>query len=187
MFPHSMPEALMTAEDLLRLPSAEKTVELVRGRLLVREPPGTWHGRISANLAWHLESFIRPRSLGAVFGQDTGFRIGSDPDTVRGPDMAFLSAQHLHHVTARGFAEVAPEIVAEVLSPDDRPGEVPGKVADWLAAGVKLVWVIDPLRNQARVYRPDGSLSLIEETGALDGEDVLPGFTCTLKEIVRLP
>ncbi len=71
-----------------------------------------------------------------------------------------------------------------MLSPDDRPGEVLAKVADWLAAGTKIVWVIDPERREARVYRLDGSLSVLSSDDSLDGEDVLPGFTCPLKDVL---
>ena len=66
----------------------------------------------------------------------------------------------------------------EVLSPDDRPGEVLTKVADWLDAGTRLVWVIDPKRQHVRTYRADGDETITDERGSLEGEDVVPGFTC---------
>ena len=84
----------------------------------------------------------------------------------------------------RGYAALAPDLLAEVLSPDDRPAEVLAKVADWLAAGTTLVWVIDPERSDARVYRQDGSIAVLRESDALDGEGVLPGFTCPLKDVL---
>lgn len=123
---------LMTAEELERFDLPGKSTELVRGRLIVREPPGTYHGVVAAKARQHA-------------------------------------------ITHRGYSEFSPDLVAEILSPDDRPGEVLSKVGDWLDAGVLIVWAIDPIRREARVYRADGSQSLIESAGALDGEAVLPG------------
>ena len=122
-----------------------------------------------------------------VFSQDTGFKIASRPDTVRAPDMAFIARERLHDIPDRGYAELAPDLLAEIVSPDDRPGELLAKVADWLQAGTRLVWVIGPARRSARVYRSDGSESMLSESDALDGEDVLPGFTCRLADLLRRP
>jgi Uma2 family endonuclease len=71
-----------------------------------------------------------------------------------------------------------------VLSPSDRPGDTLGKVGDWLDAGTRIVWVIDPARRVARVYRHNGLESLLSETDMLDGEDVIPGFACSLATIL---
>jgi Uma2 family endonuclease len=175
----------MTAVELERLSFPDKQVELVRGRLLVREPPGSWHGRISARLALRVGEYVQRHALGDVFAQDTGFKIASDPDTVRAPDLAFVARDRMDRIARRGFAELAPDLVVEVLSPDDRPGEVLAKVADWLDAGTRLVWVIDPERLEARVYRRDGTLSLLDGLASLDGEDVLPRFGCPLRDILE--
>ncbi len=176
--------AVMTAEELERLAIPGKVTELIRGQLIVREPPGTRHGMIAATLCYLLANFVRPQKLGAVFAQDTGFKIESDPDTVRAPDVAFLSTARLGAVGRRGYAAVAPDLAAEVVSPDDRAGEVLTKVGAWLSAGTKLVWVVDPDREEVRVYRPDGSAKIIHGDATLDGEDVLPGFSCDVREIL---
>ena len=176
--------ALITAEELERLAPPNKSVELVRGRMIVREPPGTWHGKISNNLSFALTAFVRARGLGTVFAQDTGFKIATDPDTVLGPDVSFVTTNRLGALTRRGFAAMAPDLVAEVLSPDDRPAEVLAKVAEWLRAGCRLVWVVDPRRMEVRAYRPDGSVSVVPENGELSGEDVLPEFSCSVQEIL---
>lgn len=118
-----------------------------------------------------------------LFGQDTGFQIESTPDTVRAPDLAFVRQERASEIQHRGYAALAPDLVAEIVSPDDRRGELLAKVGDWLDAGVKLVWVIDPVRKDAHVHRADGSLSVIDSDGALDGEDVLPGFSCPLSDV----
>jgi len=176
---------LLTAEDLEQVRLPDKRTELVNGRLVVREPPSTEHGRIQANLAYFIADHVRRNGLGVVFGQDTGFKIASKPDTVRGPDLAFVSRERAGELPRRGYAALAPDFVAEILSPDDRPGEYLAKVAQWLEAGTRLIWVIDPQRAQARVYRPDGSLAIIDEDALLDGEAVLPGFSCLLSEVLR--
>ena len=175
---------LLTAADLERMSFPDKQVELVRGRLLVREPPGTWHGRIAAKLLIRVGVHVEHHELGDVYGQDTGFRIRSDPDTVRAADLGFVGRDRVDRVGRRGYAELAPDLVAEILSPDDRPAEVLAKVADWLDAGTRVVWVVDPERLEARVYRHDGTLSLLARDAVLDGEEVLPGFTCPLHAIL---
>ena len=175
---------LMTADELERLVLIDKQTELVRGQLVVREPPGTRHGRMAATLSFHLSDFVRRENLGAVFAQNTGFRLQSNPDTVRAPDVAFVARERASEIPDRGYASVAPDLVVEIVSPDDAPADVLAKVADWLAAGVRLVWVLDPARVQARVHRRDGSLSLIAADGMLSGEDVLPGFSCSLRDVL---
>jgi Uma2 family endonuclease len=174
---------LMTAEQLLTLDLPNKSTELVRGRLIVREPPSTYHGRVQGKLHILVGSYVLKHQLGAVFGQDTGFKIASDPDTVRAPDLAFVSRDRVAQIGPRGYAALAPDLAAEILSPDDRPGEVLKKAGEWLDAGVSLVWVIDPERRVASVYRPDGSVSAVHPEGRLDGESVLPGFFCQLSEV----
>jgi Uma2 family endonuclease len=177
-------EKLMTADELARTAIPDKQVELIRGRLVVREPPSTHHGAVAGNLAFELGAFVRRAEVGQVFPQDTGFKIETDPDTVRGPDVAFVARERLDRIPTEGYAELAPDLVVEVLSPGDRAGEVLARVGDFLAAGTRLVWVVDPRRREARVFRPDGSVVVIDEEGALDGEDVLPGFTCSLSAVL---
>ena len=174
---------LMSADELLVLQLPGKSTELVRGRLVVREPPSTYHGRVQSTLNILVGSFVRAHALGAVFGQDTGFKIASNPDTVRAPDLAFVERSRVSQIAPRGYAAIAPDFVAEILSPDDRPGEVLAKVAEWLEAGVALVWVIDPDRRTASVYRSDGSVSTVASEADLDGEAVIPGFSCRLAEL----
>ena len=176
-------EGLMTAEELLQLDVRDKSTELVRGRLVVREPPSTYHGRVQSNLNVLFGGFVHAHRLGAVFGQDTGFKIASDPDTVRAPDLAFVSRERAMLISPRGYAALAPDLVAEILSPDDRLGEVLAKVGEWLEAGARMVWVIDPDRKVAQAYRSDGIVTTIGSDGVLDGESVVPGFSCALGEL----
>lgn len=146
----------------------------------MREPAGYLHGAVAARLGKLLSNHVDDRGLGLVLAAETGFKLASDPDTVRAPDVAFIRKERLPNPPPSGYAELAPDLVVEVLSPDDRPGAVLAKVADWLEAGTRLVWVVDPERRCGRAYRADGSESLLTADQALDGEDVVPGFVCRL-------
>ena len=170
----------LTANELLHLYLPGKRTELVRGRLVVSEPPGFRHGAVTARLASLLTAHVAAHHLGTVVAGDAGFTLERNPDTVRGPDAAFIRKDRVPEPVPAGFAELAPDLVAEVLSPGDRPGEVLSKVGDWLKAGTPLVWVLDPRRQMVRVYRADGSESLLGETDVLEGEAVLPGFTISV-------
>jgi Uma2 family endonuclease len=172
-----MSAQLMTADDLLHIP--DKHAELVRGVLVVREPPGLRHGRVAVNLCRRLGDHVDAHELGRVY-VESGFKLASGPDTVRGPDIAFISQTRLPQPEPRGYPDLAPDLAVEILSPTDRPGEVLGRVADLLAAGTKLLWVIDPDRRLARIYRADGSEDVVSAEQALDGEAVVPGFICPL-------
>ena len=177
--------ALLTAEELLRLNLPNKRTELVRGRLVVREPAGYVHGDVAMRIGAAILQHVDANSLGRVFAAETGFTLSRGPDTVRAPDVAFIRSERLPSPPPRGFAELAPDLAVEVLSPGDRPGEVLEKVGDWLNAGTILVWVVDPGRRIARVYRADGSESHVDDDGALEGEALLPGFRLPLPVVLR--
>ena len=174
---------LLTADELLRMSFPGKRVELVRGTLVVSEPPGFLHGECMVRLARILGDYVASHDLGRVVAGDSGFKLASDPDTVRGPDVAFVQKGRIPDPPPVGYAELAPDLAVEVLSPRDRPGETLAKVGDWLNAGTRLVWVVNPERRTARVYRADGSETLVETGAVLDGEDVVPGFACPLSSI----
>ena len=174
----------MTADELERLYVPGKKVELIRGVPVVQELPSARHGLVASEIGYRLTGYVKPRGLGHVFGQDTGFLIASDPDTVRGADVAFVANDRLTEIPRRGYLHLAPDLVVEILSPGDRPGEVLKKVGEWLDAGARLVWVLDPERRDARVHRADGSVSLLGPADSLDGEDVVPGFSLPLADLL---
>ena len=181
----SMPAAgLVTAEELLDMRISDKHVELVRGVLVVREPPGGRHGRVAMNVAVELATYVRTHQLGVVYAAETGFTLARRPDTVRAPDVAFIGRDRLPTPEPVGYPELGPDLVVEVLSPGDRPGEVHAKIADWLSAGTRIVWIIDPARRIARVYRADGSETIVIAEQTLDGEDVVPGFACRVESVL---
>lgn len=172
--------SLMTAEELLRLNLPDKRTELIRGRLVVRDPGGARHGAAAMRLGYRIMAHVEANDLGRVYAAETGFKIESDPDTVRAPDVAFIIKSRLPAVEPRAYPGWAPDLAVEVLAHDDHPAETLEKIAQWLKAGVRLVWVVDSEKRTARVYRTDGSESLLDRDGVLDGEDVLPGFSCPL-------
>ena len=180
----SPPASLITAEELLLAPIPDKRVELVRGVLVVREPAGGRHGRVAVNLTIRLGVHVERTRAGQLFAAETGFTLARGPDTVRAPDIAFVRRERLPDPVPIGFPNLAPDLVVEVRSPGDRAGELLAKVADWLTAGTRLVWVVDPERRLARVYRHDGSETTVPTDGTLDGEDLLPGFSCPLASIL---
>jgi Uma2 family endonuclease len=173
----------LTAEELLHLALPNKQVELVRGRLIVREPPGYRHGITAAKLGRLIANHATERALGVVVAAETGFKLFADPDTVRAADVAFIARNRAPDPPPAGYPALAPDLVVEVLSPNDRAGEVLSRVGDWLSAGTRIVWVVDPARRRAAVYRADTSVSLLAEHDTLEGEDVLPGFSHGLAEV----
>lgn len=175
--------SLMTADELLRTHLPDKHMELVRGVIVVSEPTGFRHGTVTATLTTLLAQHVDSHHLGSVLAAGTGFQIAADPDTVRAPDVAFVSRERVPDPAPLGYAALAPDLVIEVLSPGDRPGETLAKVADWLTAGSRLVWVVDPGRREVRVYRQNGSETLLSERDVLNGEDVVPGFECRLSAL----
>ena len=182
--PHMSSPTVMTADQLLRVHLPDKQVELVRGVLVVREPPGFRHGRVTVDLATQLGAHLRATGAAQVLVVETGFKLASDPDTVRGPDLAVVNRRRLPDPEPTGFPDLAPDLVVEVLSPGDRPAEVLAKLADWLAGGARLIWVIDPERRLARVYRHDGTEQVVTADQALNGEEIVPGFSCPLASIL---
>ena len=173
----------MTAEELLLLHIPDKCAELVRGQLVVREPPGFVHGVVVMKVGHLLSEFVNSHGLGIVTA-DTGFTLERNPDTVRAPDVSFVQRDRVPDPLPRGYVEFAPDLAVELLSPGNRPGETLAKIGDWLKAGTRLVWIVDPIRRTARVYRADGTESFASIDDSLDGEDVLPGFVLPLAAIL---
>jgi Uma2 family endonuclease len=177
----------MTVDDLYSMPEDGRKYEL-QGGLLVSEPlPGFRHGRVAAAIAELLRSYVRARSLGVVLTCDTGFVLARSPDTVRGPDVAFVARERLPEVGEdAGAFEGAPDLAIEVVSAHDRAAEVRAKVADYLAAGARLVWVIDPApdRQTVTVYRSLLAPRTLGRDDELDGEDVVTGFRVAVADLL---
>ncbi len=174
----------MTAEELMALPDDGWRYELIEGVLHRMSPAGAEHGEIGTEFVWHLRSFVDPRRLGRVYPADTGFFLAHDPETVVAPDAAFVRADRLPPRTERhGYLDLVPDLVVEVVSPTDRQADVDDKVARYLTAGARLVWVTYPRRRSVRVHAPGREPRELGEGDVLDGEDVLPGFRLPVADI----
>ena len=175
---------LLTADDLLRLYSRGVRGELIRGVLCETMPAGHRHGKIVMKLGGALTSFIDPRGLGTLVGSDSGVLLERDPATVREPDIAFTSVERLPlDADVPGYAEVVPDLVVEVASPSDSRDWVYNTARMWLSYGVRLVWVVHPETRTVDVHRADHDAATLGEDDALDGMDVLPGFSCAVKAV----
>jgi len=166
---------ITTAEQLLQA-SRLGRCELVRGELMLMTPAGFRHGRIACTVAAILRDFVHPRGLGVVLGAETGFQIGHQPDTVRAPDVAYVAAKRIPQTEPAGFFPGAPDLAVEVLSPGDPAGDVLAKVQDWLDAGCRAVWVVDPKTRSVTVYHTRRQIVVLSESETLDGGEVLPGL-----------
>lgn len=176
------PESLTAEEFHIRY--AGKNFELVRGRVVAEPPTGPIHGVIDNRLARRLGQQVEDLELGEVFS-NTGFVLSRNPDVVRGPDQAFVSAEQLarHPMPQAGFWELVPALVVEVVSTGDSAETIAEKVADYVQAGVKMIWVLYPRLRQVHVVRPEGPTSVVSGDATLDGGDVLPGVRIPLAEL----
>lgn len=174
----------MTADELLAMPDDGYHYELVKGELRMAPPPGSEHGEITMNLAGPLYQHVKSNNLGVVYAAETGFKLESNPDTVRAPDVAFVRRERVNQ-TGRlpGYGSGAPDLAVEVLSPSDRTIEVEEKVAEWLEGGARMVWVVSPKLHTVTVYRSLTDIVTLTEKDKLDGGDVVPGFQMNVAEI----
>ncbi len=175
---------LMTADELLRLPDDGMRHELVRGELRTMPPSGYEHGQQTSIVDTFLRPYVKLNNLGDVVAGDVGFRLTTDPDTVRAPDVAFVSAERVRAVgRVTGFWPGAPDLVVEVIPPNDLYTEVEDKVAEWLEHGARLVCVVNPRRRTVARHRPGEAVVILTERDLLDGEDVVPGWTLAVREL----
>ena len=175
---------LLTADDLLRLDAEGVRGELIRGELSETMPTGREHGEIVVNLSAELRNFVKPRKLGVLTASDSGVLLERDPDTVREPDVAFFSADRgASGGRVTGYAEAVPDLVVEIVSPSDRRTAVNDKALMWLRYGARLVWVVRPDARAVDVHREGSPVVALGEDDALDGMDVLPGFSCAVRDI----
>jgi Uma2 family endonuclease len=180
----STTSGLMTVDELWKLPNDGMRRELVRGELHTMAPAGYEHGRIGTTLTLSLAEFVRKTKLGDVVMADTGFVLAHDPDVVRAPDAAFVSQARLKQTgVPKQFFPGPPDLAIEIVSPSDTLYEIDEKVDDYLTAGTRLVWVVNPRRRTVTVHRPGSQPVVLREADALTGEDVVPGFTCPVSQL----
>ena len=174
----------ITADDLLRMPDDGFRYELVEGNLREMAPAGHQHGRIAINVSTPLAQHVKANNLGVVYAAETGFKLASNPDTVRAPDVAFVRRERVESVgDSEGFWPGAPDLAVEVVSPGDSYTDVEEKVFDWLDAGTRLVIVVNPRKRLVTLYRSLTDVVVLTEADVLDGGDVVPGFAMPVKDI----
>ena len=176
--------ALLTADDLFRLPDDFHLYELDEGQLIVMAPAGGAHGSLESVVHFHLYDWVRRRKLGKVYPGDTGFVLSRDPDTVRAPDVAFVRAERLPLPTHAedGFLVGAPDLAVEIRSPHQSPADLRRKVEQYLAAGTRTVWVIRPRRRMAEIVEQGAAPREIGPDGDLEAP-VLPGLRLKLGDL----
>ncbi len=177
-------DELLTLEEFERLAENDGfRVELTHGRL-VREPrPGGEHGLIAGELVGRIHHHARMHGLGRVV-TETGFLLSEDPPTVRGPDVAFLSAKRYPPAGApKGYWRLAPDLAIEIVSPSNTATEIQEKVLGFLEAGTSLVWVVDPANRTVTEFRSKSQVRVLADGDALDGSDILPGFRLEISDL----
>ncbi|HYH63847.1 MAG TPA: Uma2 family endonuclease [Urbifossiella sp.] len=176
-------QTLLEPEDLLRMPDGDH-FELIDG--VPREKAmGAKADRIANRIGGRLDVFVEANGLGLAFGSQTGYQcFPGRPKRVRMPDASFVAKGRLPGDQApNGYVPIAPDLAVEVLSPGEFAEELWEKLADYRSAGIRLVWVVSPTTRVVQIRRADGTLAELDEAGTLSGEDVLPGFTCTVAEL----
>ncbi|HVG31146.1 MAG TPA: Uma2 family endonuclease [Pyrinomonadaceae bacterium] len=176
---------LMTADELLTLPRGRFRYELIKGELITMSPGGGEHGAIIATLTVLFGQHVRANKLGIVFGAETGFKLESNPDTVRAPDVCFIRRERVEREgIAKGYPVGAPDLAVEVLSPDDSPRKVEKKkTGDWFGGGALEVWNVNPRKRTVTVHRSPTDAITLTEDDEIDGGELLPGFRCRVSEV----
>jgi Uma2 family endonuclease len=179
----------LTPEDLLLMPDEGQGFELVHGELremnMSRES-----SRVGLRLGHLLECFVDAGHPGWVFGEGTSYRcFPHDPKGTRRADASYISIERLPVAMYKdeGHTSLSPDLVAEVISPNDLAQEVEEKIEDWLSAGVQIIWVVNPEKQTIRVVRQDGGYALVRIGDTLTADGVLPGFSCPVAELFKKP
>lgn len=173
---------LLTGKDLFALGDIGRT-ELVEGELIRMAPTGYLHGRIESKFDRILGTFVEQHNLGQVFVGEVGIYTHRNPDTVRGADVAYVSHERLSQAQSQSYLDVAPELIVEILSPDDRWSDVADKLDEYFEIGVQQVWVANPKRQEIFVYHSPIDVKRFAADEKLSGGEVLPGFEVVVAEL----
>jgi len=178
----SVKQQLVTAEELYEMPEVPgKSRELVDGEVVEVSPVKLRHGLITGLVYDALKHHVRQHNLGLVIGDNFGYVLKRDPDTMRVPDVSFLARDRAPDLDR--FGEGPPTIAVEVISPTDRASDIQERVRDYLQAGTLQVWILWPRSRSMSVYRPDADTLELGSEGYLDGGDALPGFSVRVGDL----
>jgi Uma2 family endonuclease len=176
-------KTLLTADDLWKIVADGSRYELSRGELVPMTPVGLEHSWIVARLGMFLTSYVMEHQLGIV-GMEAGFKLEGDPDTLRAPDIHFISKARIEKVgITPKFADFPPDLAIEVLSPSDTVSEMQRKVEEYLGSGVRLIWVVEPGTKTVTVYRTHQDVKIFTQDQELEGGEMLPGLRIKVSDI----
>ena len=173
---------LITADELLAMPERDCRYELVKGELITLSLEGAMHSLAVTQSVMKIGAFVKARKLGKVFIR-TGFILATNPDTVRGPDVAFVRNERLPGGDPWGYFTGAPDLAVEIVSPNDTDTEMDDKTAEYLAAGARLVVVVDPFKRVITKHPAQGDITQLGEGDTLTLDDTIPGFECAAADI----
>ena len=176
---------LITGEELLAMGDIG-ACELVDGRVVPRSPTGGVQGFIEANLGSILHHFVQEHNFGWVMTGEVGIYTRRNPDRVRGADVVFLSSERWPDRPPKGFLEVAPDLVVEIMLPNDRWQDVRQKLAEYFAIGVRWVWIVEPDNRTVLVFCSVTDMRQYGMDAMLVGEGILEGFTLTIASLFAL-
>ncbi|MCS7208548.1 MAG: Uma2 family endonuclease [Fimbriimonadales bacterium] len=181
------PKRMTAAEFEARYANTDRRAELIRGEVIEMSPTTPPHGIYTIRVTLPIGQFVEEHELGEVFGAETGFTI-QHPDgteTVLAPDIAFIAKERLPDDLPDTFWRIPPDLVVEIRSESESRSDMQKKIALWLEGGARLVWYVDPFRQQVGVHRADGTSQTLGVSDTLSGEEVLPGFELPVRRIFR--
>jgi Uma2 family endonuclease len=141
------------------------------------------HGVTCSKVDRKLGIFVDSGPGGTLACNDSGFVTHRDPDSVRGPDISYWSKERLKEIPV-GYTHIAPDMLVEVLSPSNTWKQIRAKLVEYFALGVRLVWVIAPEDRTLTIFRVPDEGRLLHENATVTGEDVLPGFSCRVSDLL---
>jgi Uma2 family endonuclease len=176
-------QELLTAEQFAALPACDRSQELIAGQVVTMPSPLTPHGQVIFNIAFLLKGYLKRHDIGRAWGAESGLVTARGPDSVRGMDAAFCSyARWPKGESQKGYAQIAPELVIEVLSPDDRWPGVLKKITEYFDAGVLVVCTVDPELQTVQVHTDRSSSNVLRREDEFSLPEILPGFSCGVSE-----
>lgn len=177
---------LMTIEDLVQLPDDGQHYELIGGELITMPPTGEEHNASSLSLLRYFLAYVDATGIGQLYIATQGFVLQCDPDTRLEPDIAIVVADRLRPPAERkGYVPGWPDFVVEIISPSDRRGRIERKIRTYLDAGVRLLWLVDPIRRHVTGYRSGHDPIRYSGEAVLEGYDVLPGLSIPVARIFQ--
>lgn len=176
-------ERAITGEELLQMADVGRC-ELVEGKIKEMPPAtGPRHGRIEFRISQRLGTFVEDEDVGQVMVGEVGVYTERNPDSVRAADILVMSHERLEHVQSEGFLEVAPELIVEIMSPNNTWEEMRRKLREYLEVGVDIVWIVEPSNRAVQVYRGVDDVQTLVEGDVLEGEGLLEGLRIEVADL----